>query len=198
MDVPRQMGQLLEAENARLHERLEQLKRALANARGEGDAEALQLELELAHLRAQISQRNRALFGPYSERRESSESAQPEPPPRKRPTPRKPAQLPMVGVVHTLDEAEQSCTECGGALQEMKGQFETADEVTVVKHGASRPPRRCCPVSRTGSRAMASRSMRACARRPSERRSCSNSRIAGATVSANTSLRKRIAPSLPR
>ena len=131
VDVLRQMGQLLEAENARLHERLKQLTRALAKARGEGDAEALQLEL--AHLREHLSQRERALFGPSSERRERNESAQPEPRPRKRPAPRKPAQLPVVEIVHALDEADQSCTECGGALQEMKGQFETADEVTVVK-----------------------------------------------------------------
>jgi transposase len=134
VDVLQQMGQLLEAENARLHARLEQLTRALAKARGEGDAEALQLEL--AHLREQLTQRNRALFGPSSERRESEAAAQTEPKEPKERKPRapcKPAQLPVVELVHTLDEADQSCTECGGALQEMKGQFETAEEVTVVK-----------------------------------------------------------------
>src|SRR5437867_6309523 len=66
----RQMALLLEAENARLHRRLVELTRALAEAKGAAHA---QLELEIARLQEQLAARNRALFGPSSERRGSSE-----------------------------------------------------------------------------------------------------------------------------
>src|SRR5437667_433472 len=62
----RQMALLLEAENARLHRRLGELTRALAQATGATQA---QLELEVQRLQAQLAARTRALFGPSSERR---------------------------------------------------------------------------------------------------------------------------------
>src|SRR5213076_242891 len=63
----RQMALLLEAENARLHRRLVELTRALAEA--QGAAGQGQLELEIARLQEQLAARTRALFGPSSERR---------------------------------------------------------------------------------------------------------------------------------
>src|SRR2546428_5027926 len=66
----RQMALLLEAENARLHRRLVELTRALAEAKG---AAHTQLELEIQRLQEQLAARNRALFGPSSERRGTSE-----------------------------------------------------------------------------------------------------------------------------
>src|SRR5207244_8182532 len=65
----RQMALLLEAENARLHRRLVELTRALAEAKG---AAHTQLELEIQRLQEQLAARNRALFGPSSERRGTS------------------------------------------------------------------------------------------------------------------------------
>src|SRR5206468_12964367 len=62
----RQMALLLEAENTRLHRRLVELTRALAQATGAAHA---QLELELQHLQEQLAARTRALFGRSSERR---------------------------------------------------------------------------------------------------------------------------------
>src|SRR5205823_14283558 len=62
----RQMALLLEAENARLHRRLGELTRALAQATGATQA---QLELELQRLQEQLAARTRALFGASSERR---------------------------------------------------------------------------------------------------------------------------------
>src|SRR5207249_149512 len=62
----RQMALLLEAENTRLHRRLLELTRALAEAKGAAQA---QLELEIARLQEQLAARTRALFGPSSERR---------------------------------------------------------------------------------------------------------------------------------
>src|SRR2546428_12080354 len=69
----RQMALLLEAENARLHRRLVELTRALAEAKG---AAHTQLELEIQRLQEQLAARNRALFGPSSERRGASERGQ--------------------------------------------------------------------------------------------------------------------------
>src|SRR2546422_9913107 len=75
----RQMALLLEAENARLHRRLVELTRALAEAKGAAHA---QLELEIARLQEQLAARNRALFAPSSGRRGGDARAPaPRPPP---------------------------------------------------------------------------------------------------------------------
>src|SRR5437667_12126442 len=77
----RQMALLLEAENTRLHRRLVELTRALADAKGAAQA---QLELEIARLQEQLAARTRALFGPSSERRGSGEPAEAASAPRPR------------------------------------------------------------------------------------------------------------------
>jgi len=59
----RQVAQLLQAENDRLHRRLVKLAQELSRAKGE-DAERLQLELQL--LQEQLRRRNQALFGASS------------------------------------------------------------------------------------------------------------------------------------
>jgi transposase len=41
--------------------------------------------------------------------------------------------LPIVEVVHELDEPDQMCPSCGGDLQPMAGQFDEADEIDVVE-----------------------------------------------------------------
>jgi hypothetical protein len=65
-DTLRQVAVLLERENTRLHDRLQQLTTELAHLRGE-DAAAAQIHLEF--LRELLAQRERALFGDSSERR---------------------------------------------------------------------------------------------------------------------------------
>jgi transposase len=128
----RQMALLLEAENARLHRRLVELTRALAQAKG---AAQPQLELEIARLQEQLAARNRALFGASSERRRNGEHAEaPRAPtaprghgPRAQPT------LPLVEVVHTRLEEAAPCPQCGGTLEAWKDQYEEADEIDVVE-----------------------------------------------------------------
>src|SRR5437667_11498800 len=93
----RQMALLLEAENARLHRRLVELTRALAEAKGAAQA---QLELEIARRQEQLAARTRALFGPSSERRAGGERAEAPPAPRRGHGPRAQATLPVVEVVH--------------------------------------------------------------------------------------------------
>ena len=41
--------------------------------------------------------------------------------------------LPIVEIVHELDEPDQICPSCGGDLKPMHGQFEEADEIDVVE-----------------------------------------------------------------
>src|SRR2546428_7567514 len=88
------MALLLEAENARLHRRLAELTRALAQATGATQA---QLELEVQRLQEQLAARTRALFGPSSERRggDPPDDAPSAPAARRGHGPRDPAALPL-------------------------------------------------------------------------------------------------------
>jgi transposase len=128
----RQMALLLEAENARLHRRLVELTRALAEATGAAHA---QLELELQRLQEQLAGRTRALFGPSSERRSGSapDEAPRGPAPRRGHGPREQAALPLVEVVHTRPDAAAPCAQCGGDLVPWQGQYEEAEEIDVVE-----------------------------------------------------------------
>ncbi|OJT22901.1 hypothetical protein BO221_18535, partial [Archangium sp. Cb G35] len=128
----RQAALLLEAENRRLVARVVELTRKLMSAQGK-DAEELQLRLQ--ELERQLAQRTGELFGRSSEKRpqrEQDEGNKPEPPthghgPRAQPT------LPTLEVEHTLEEPDKQCPKCGGALAQMKGCYEEAEEVDVVE-----------------------------------------------------------------
>ena len=128
----RQMALLLEAENARLHRRLVELTRALAQATGAAHA---QLELELQHLQAQLAARTHALFGTSSERRGAGPREPPARPaaPRRGHGPREQAALPLVEVVHTQPAEAAPCAQCGGTLAPWKDQYEDAEEIDVVE-----------------------------------------------------------------
>jgi transposase len=128
----RQMALLLEQENVRLHRRLVELTRALAEAKGEAHA---QLELELRRLEEQLAARTRALFARSSERRGPQAPEQPvtPPAPRRGHGPRAQGELPCVEVTHTLDAPDQICPQCGGDLEAWAGQYEEAEEIDVVE-----------------------------------------------------------------
>ncbi len=128
----RQMALLLEAENARLHRRLGELTRALAQATGATQA---QLELEVQRLQEQLAARTRALFGLSSERRGGGtrDDAPSAPAPRRGHGPREQAALPLVEVVHTRADEAAPCPQCGGTLAPWKEQYEEADEIDVVE-----------------------------------------------------------------
>ena len=72
IDTLRQLALLLDRENARLHERIKKLIEENSRLKGK-DAVAAQRELEF--LKELLAQRERALFGDKSERRERSEEA---------------------------------------------------------------------------------------------------------------------------
>lgn len=127
----RQVAILLERENTHLHRRLEELLDKLARAQGK-DADSLQLEI--AQIKEALDRRNHALFGASSEkRRNGSRRKEGEHEPQRGHGPSTQPTLPIVEVVHTLDEADKTCPCCGGELVEMTGQFEQSDEIDVVE-----------------------------------------------------------------
>ena len=127
----RQIAVLLERENAKLHAKVQTLLAELATLRsGDGTPTADQLAL----LQELLAQRERALFGPSSERRPRPTAEESTPPaPRRGHGPTRQLKLPMVEVVHELPAAEQTCPQCGGTLKEWRGQTEDSEEITVVE-----------------------------------------------------------------
>lgn len=127
----RQVALLQQAELQRLSKRLVELTTALAEARGE-DA-ILALQQELAFLKEELAARNQEIFGVSSEKRsrdkEQTEGAAARTGHGRRDQP----ELPIVEVVHVLDEADRACPKCGGDLRAWDGHFEDAEEIDVVE-----------------------------------------------------------------
>ncbi len=127
----RQVAVLLELDNDKLHARLQVLTAELARLRGD----ATPVELDLAFLKELLAQRERALFGPSSERRPrpQPEASPPAPAPRRGHGPTAQLELTTIEVVHELTEADQICPQCGGTLKEMPGQTEDSEEIDVLE-----------------------------------------------------------------
>ncbi|ATB26885.1 IS66 family transposase [Melittangium boletus] len=156
LETAKQMAALLEAENARLHQRLEALVQENARLKGE-DAQA-RLQLELTQLQEQLARMQQRLFGASSEKRPSAQQVAPAA--RERPQrghgPRAQPELPVQEVLLPLDEADKVCGLCGGALAEWRGQTEDSEEVSVVerhfvlkryRRQKYRCPEGCAPVT---------------------------------------------------
>lgn len=127
----REMAVLALQANAKLSRELVRLKIEIAQLRGEDLAT---LELELRFTNEQLAARQRALFGPSSEKRGSGASGASEKcqkVPGHGPT-AQPA-LPRMEQVHVLEESDRRCPQCGGELEEMSGQFEESEEIDVVE-----------------------------------------------------------------
>src|SRR2546428_698586 len=132
MEVLRQVAVLLDRENRHLHERLQKLAAEIDHLKGQ-DATTIQRELEA--LKELLAQRERVIFGDKSEKRPRSDAdaAAPGPTARRGHGPRVQPTLPVLDIIHELDEADQICPQCGGQLVEMDGQTEDSEEVTVVE-----------------------------------------------------------------
>ncbi len=93
------------------------------------------LQLELTVINEQLAARNRALFGTSSEKRgrgDAQDGGKAKAPQSGHPR-RVQRDLPIVEVVHELDEADKACPKCGGELAVWAGQFEPADEIDVIE-----------------------------------------------------------------
>ena len=74
VDIAKQVAQLALAENDRLHKRLEAIVKEMAVLKGESGAE--QLEIELLHLKEQMSALQHRMFAASSEKRSRNEKAE--------------------------------------------------------------------------------------------------------------------------
>ena len=132
-ELLRQVAVLLERENTKLHTQVQRLLAELGRLRGDAAVDA---QRELDFLKEVLAQRERALFGPSSEHRphrDAAASATPPPAARRGHGPTPQPHLPTVEQMHELDEADQTCPQCGGTLREMPGQTEDSEEITVVE-----------------------------------------------------------------
>lgn len=131
IETLRQMALLLDRENQRLIDRIKELQLELSRVKGEG-GKGFQQELEF--LQGLLERRERILREHLSEKRPRDDRESPEnATPRRGHGPREQSELPIRVQQHELDEADRVCKVCGGALTEMTGQFEEADEITVVE-----------------------------------------------------------------
>ena len=132
----RQVAQLLEKENARLHKRLDEMTRELAELKGQ-DAER-QLAFEIEKLQSQLANMQKMLFGSTSEKRrgdqgENDESDKKEEEKRKGHGPKEQPELPHVSETYELDQNERVCEYCDGVAEEWEGQEVTSEVITVVE-----------------------------------------------------------------
>lgn len=131
LDMARQVAQLLEKENARLHARVESLLRENASLRGEEGSK--QLELELLRLQEQMKALQQRQFGASSERRArgtgDGEKQKPTPPDGVR----EQKSLPIEEHTHELPDEERLCKKCGKALAECADKTEDHEEVDVIE-----------------------------------------------------------------
>ncbi|MGH9779659.1 MAG: IS66 family transposase [Candidatus Acidiferrales bacterium] len=131
-DTLRKVAVLLDRENRHLHNRLQALTAEIDHLKGR-TASSLQHELEA--LKELLAQRDQAIFGDKTEKRPrlGAETPATGNAPRRGHGPRVQPSLPVLDVIHELDEADRNCPQCGGGLVEMKGQTEDSEEVTVVE-----------------------------------------------------------------
>jgi transposase len=147
-EILRKAVVLLENHNRELSKKIAAVLRQLQQARAElaalkGESGGKQLRLEA--LEQQLAKLTKQVFGPSSEQRPGSEGpagAAPESDDgksddedkkkRRGHGPTEQPKLPRIDVDHELDEADKTCPACGGALEEMAGQYEEHDEIDVV------------------------------------------------------------------
>ena len=133
-DQLRQVAQLLDRENEKLHAKVRELARRIAELEG---VDLSGSQLEIAYLKELLAQRERALFAEKSEKRPRGKTdAAPEfeePAPQRGHGPREQVALPIVLEEYSLPEGERACPDCGRELEEWAGQSVDSEEVTVIE-----------------------------------------------------------------
>lgn len=127
----RQVIHLQEAEIGRLHKRLAELTRRLAQVQGTSESAALQGEL--VKLSEELSALQHRLYGPQSEKRSRPEAEPAQKPPQRGHGPTPQPELPRTEQRHELSEAERTCPRCQLTLAEWPGQTEDSEEISVIQ-----------------------------------------------------------------
>ena len=130
VDQLRDVARLLARSHEYLQTKLDELRRELAQVRDQAAQGRLSLEIE--QLEAFLDRTRRAFEGKLSEKRARDSETAPRPPQRGH-GPRPQPKLPVDEQIYSLLEGDRACPACGGQLEEMIGQFEDSDEITVVR-----------------------------------------------------------------
>ena len=130
IELLRKAALLLQEDNKELVRLIAKMKKELHALRG-GDPE--QLKLAIAELEQQLAKRNQMLFGDKSEKRSRADESKAEKELQAGHGPRQQPLLPEIEQVHLLDQADQVCSSCGGALELWEGQHEASEEIDVVE-----------------------------------------------------------------
>lgn len=131
LDTAKQVAQLLEKENARLHDRLSAMAQEMAALRGQDGHK--QYELEIVRLQEQMAALQRKVFAASSEKQKPTTTPSERPKAKPPEGAREQKQLVHETVVHELDAADRTCAQCGDAVCEWEGQDEECPEIDVVQ-----------------------------------------------------------------
>jgi transposase len=137
--VLHQAIELLQHHNRALTEKIKELVAELALAKGDSTFQ----QLRLAALERQLAKLTKQLFGPSSEQRttdaepagadvQDDDKGKDKGKKKSGHGPKEQPKLPVVEVVHGLEDVDQVCPNCGGGLHEMAGQYEESDEIDVL------------------------------------------------------------------
>jgi len=133
VETLRQIGILLDNENKRLVERNRKLTLELARALGLDDKQREQLELSLLQ---ELKKSRDGIFRSDEHKHDEGGAAEDEKKKKKKRKghgPRPQRQLPLVELpAFELAKEDRGCKVCGGTVEEMKGQFEESEWVTVI------------------------------------------------------------------
>lgn len=130
LDVARQVMRLLEEENSRLVAKLTDLVERLSKLLGTDGAQ--QLAIEIVKLQEEKALLEKRLFGRSSEQQSQAGGEKKDKLPQPGHGPREQPELPIEERVHGFAGSEV-CGLCGAGVDLWEGQFEEADEITVVQ-----------------------------------------------------------------
>jgi transposase len=137
---PKVLHQVIELQQKYIHtltEKMKELAAELALAKGDSTYQ----QMRLAALERQLAKLTKQVFGPSSEQRTTDADPAPDDDngkdkgkkkKKRGHGPKEQPKLPVVEVVHGLDDVDQMCPNCGGGLHEMEGQYEESDEIDVL------------------------------------------------------------------
>lgn len=133
---------LLRNHNRALATKIAELLKELAEAKGDSGFQ----QLRIAALEKSLAKLTKEIFGPSTEQRpvgatgdgdggdddKNKDDGEKKKKKRRGHGPTEQPKLPIIDVVHKLDDADKTCPKCGGGLHEMKDQFEEAGEIDVI------------------------------------------------------------------
>jgi transposase len=132
LELLRQVAKIQDLEIRRLHQKVTELTKKLATARGSDPAE---IEEQLRLLQKELEEAYRRSKPGGSERRPREKPDKPaeERAPQKGHAHKPQPNLRIVDAVHRHDEADMTCPSCGGRLEEWANQFQESEEIDVVE-----------------------------------------------------------------